>query len=95
MLTFNSEQLRRIVKDADSSPAVASQVDAIDFQEFSHLEDSVKSDVAFLRENPLVLKETTVTGWVYEVETGKVCYDVSTALWLRLTCLSPQVRQVV
>lgn len=33
---------------------------------------SVKDDVLFLREHPFVRKETTVTGLVYDIETGKV-----------------------
>jgi len=74
MLTFSSNDLRSIVKEANPGNAtVASQVDSIDFLEFGHLEDSVKADVEFLHGSPLVLKETHVTGWVYEVETGKVC----------------------
>ncbi|KIM85456.1 hypothetical protein PILCRDRAFT_5756 [Piloderma croceum F 1598] len=73
MLTFSSNDLRSIVKEANPGNAtVASQVDSIDFLEFGHLEDSVKADVGFLHESPLVLKETHVTGWVYEVETGKI-----------------------
>ncbi|KAH9912250.1 carbonic anhydrase [Epithele typhae] len=38
--------------------------------EFEFLD--VESDVKFLQEHPLVLPETKVTGWVYEVETGKI-----------------------
>ena len=74
MLTFSTNDLRGILKKAHpGDAAVASLADSIDFLEFGHLEDSVKSDVAFLRENPLVLTESIITGWVYEVETGKVC----------------------
>jgi len=73
MLTFSTNDLRGIVKKADPGNAiVASQVDAIDFLEFGHLEDAVKSDVKFLQDSPLVLNETKITGWVYEVETGKI-----------------------
>jgi carbonic anhydrase len=73
MLTFSTPQLRNIVKEAHpGDEEVAKHVDAIDFLEFPHLEESVKSDVKLLEEHPLVLKETKVTGWVYEVETGKV-----------------------
>ncbi|KAF9455021.1 carbonic anhydrase, partial [Macrolepiota fuliginosa MF-IS2] len=73
MLTFNSEQLRDIVRDAHpGDDDVAKAVNAIDFLEFPTLEESVKADVQFLKENPLVLKDTTITGWIYEVETGKV-----------------------
>jgi len=69
MLTFSTEQLRKIVKDADGPSA---PVDNIDFLEFSDLHTSVKDDVKFLKENPLVLPETTITGWLHHVETGKV-----------------------
>lgn len=73
MLTFTTPQLRKLVKDADpSNPAVAA-VDNIDFLEFNQLEQSVKEDVEYLKTNPLVLKESVVTGWVYDVGTGKVC----------------------
>lgn len=73
MLTFSTNDLRSIVKNANPGDAnVASQVDAIDFLEFPELESSVKNDVKFLQDSPLVLKETKITGWVYEVETGKV-----------------------
>ena len=72
MLTFNTPQLRQIVKDSDPNNEALKAVDQIDFLEFPELEQSVKDDVQFLKENPLVLPETPVTGWVYEVGTGKV-----------------------
>jgi len=73
MLTFTTPQLRDIVKKAHpDDEEVAKEVDAIDFLEFPHLEESVKSDVKLLEDNPLVLKEIKITGWIYEVETGKV-----------------------
>lgn len=74
MVTFGTPQLREIVKESSPGDAeVAKAVDGIDFLEFQDLEGSVKEDVKFLQENPLVLPGTKVTGWVYEVETGKVC----------------------
>jgi len=73
MLTFTTPQLRDIIKKAHPGDAVlAAQVDAIDFQEFPHLEERVKVDVEFLQQSPLVLKDTKITGWVYSVETGKI-----------------------
>ncbi|KAJ8517041.1 hypothetical protein ONZ45_g5740 [Pleurotus djamor] len=72
MLTFTDPQLKDIVKDAaPGNAAVASAVDAINFGPFSELEASVKADVQFLKENPLLLEGTKITGWIYEVETGK------------------------
>ncbi len=72
MVTFDTPQLRKLVKDSDPSNPALNAVDEIDFHEFNGLEESVKADVKFLQENPLVLPGTKVTGWVYEVETGKV-----------------------
>ena len=72
MLTFSTPQLRALVKDADPGNAALQAVDEIDFLEFQGLEESVGADVRFLEEHPLVLPGTKVTGWVYEVETGKV-----------------------
>ncbi|KAJ3509802.1 hypothetical protein NLJ89_g5025 [Agrocybe chaxingu] len=72
MLTFTNEQLHEKVKaEAPGNAAVAAAVDAIDFLPFSQLEESVKEDVAFLKENPLILDGTILTGWVYDVTTGK------------------------
>ncbi|KAF9267923.1 carbonic anhydrase [Marasmius fiardii PR-910] len=72
MVQFKSPDLRKLVKDSDpSNTEAAKQVDKIDFLEFKDLEESVKSDVEFLKTNPLVMKETKVSGWVHYVETGK------------------------
>lgn len=70
MLTFSTPQLRSLIKDVE--PHNAAAVDQIDFLEFSNLEQSIRDDVKYLQENPLVLSGTKITGWVYEVETGKV-----------------------
>ncbi|KZT67937.1 carbonic anhydrase [Daedalea quercina L-15889] len=72
MVSFQTPQLRALVKGSDPSNPALAAVDQIDFLEFAHLEQSVKDDVEWLRENPLVLPGSQVTGWVYEVETGKV-----------------------
>jgi carbonic anhydrase len=43
-----------------------------DFQPFPKLEEAVRDDVKLLKETPLIKDEVTISGWVYEVETGKV-----------------------
>ncbi|KAF9474086.1 carbonic anhydrase [Pholiota conissans] len=73
MLTFNNEDIRKQIKSEESGKAeVASLVDHIDFLPFPDLEQSVKDDVEFLKENPLLLEGTVITGWTYDVKTGKV-----------------------
>ena len=56
-------------------PHSTREIESIDFLPFSHLEGSVKDDVKFLRNHPLVPNDSVITGWVYEVETGKVRPD--------------------
>ncbi|KAJ6604223.1 carbonic anhydrase [Mycena vulgaris] len=73
MITFRGSELKRLVKWASPDDAsCAEQVDKIDFLEFNDLEKSVKDDVNFLRENPLILKGTKITGWIHHLETGEV-----------------------
>ncbi|CAL1696306.1 unnamed protein product [Somion occarium] len=72
MLTFTTDQLRKIVKDSDPTNPALKVVDEIDFLDFPEIEQSLKEDVKFLKENPLVLPGTEITGWVYEVETGQI-----------------------
>ncbi|TFK76770.1 carbonic anhydrase [Pluteus cervinus] len=73
MLLFETPKLRDIVKGAaPGDAAVASAVDAIDFLEFSNVEEGVRADVEYLKNHPLVLKGSIITGWVYDVTTGKV-----------------------
>jgi carbonic anhydrase len=42
-----------------------------DFLTFPVLEKAVAEDVEFIKQSKLVPDEVTVSGWVYEVETGK------------------------
>jgi carbonic anhydrase len=72
MLLFTTDQLKDIVKK--DTPEASAEVDKFStFHEFSNIEEAVKGDVAFLKESPLVLKETKITGWVHDVKTGKAC----------------------
>jgi carbonic anhydrase len=70
MLTFKSADLQAKLKE--DHPQAASEIEKIDFLAFPHLEDSVKEDVQYLKNHPLVLDESVITGWVYEVESGQV-----------------------
>lgn len=43
----------------------------LDFLPFSKLEEAVKADVTYLKDTKLVPDSVALSGWVYEVETGK------------------------
>ena len=67
MLTFSNEDLHAKVKqdlNADAS--------TIDFLPFSNLEQSVRDDIAFLKASPLIPDTIEITGFIYDVHTGKL-----------------------
>ncbi|EKG18316.1 Carbonic anhydrase [Macrophomina phaseolina MS6] len=71
MLTFENEQARAIVEKKLGKEA-GEQVKGLDFLPFPDLEEEVRKDVEWLREQKTIPEHVTVSGWVYEVETGKV-----------------------
>ena len=77
MQTFTTAELRERLKGTGEGRTEGEKVraaaDAIQFLEFSDLEKSVKAEVEFVKAHPLIVRETEVTGWVYHVESGKVC----------------------
>jgi carbonic anhydrase len=67
MLTFKNEDLYEKVRqdlDADASD--------IDFLPFPDLEQSVRDDVQFLKDSPLVPDDVSIRGFVYDVKSGKL-----------------------
>jgi carbonic anhydrase len=46
--------------------------DIMEFGSFRDVDASVRDNVTFLRNHPDISKEGKITGWVYEVETGKM-----------------------
>lgn len=66
MLTFTDEAIRSKIR-AD----LHQNVDHIAFLPFSNLKQSVLDDIQLLKESPLVL-DVPITGYLYEVETGKI-----------------------
>ncbi|PLB49759.1 putative carbonic anhydrase [Aspergillus steynii IBT 23096] len=66
MLTFSDDQLRSQIRTQ-----LGQDADHIAFLPFKDLRQSVLDDVAFLKKSELVL-DVPVTGFVYEVESGRV-----------------------
>ncbi|KAJ4302967.1 hypothetical protein N0V90_001858 [Kalmusia sp. IMI 367209] len=69
MLTFDNETARGLVKK-NKGEAAAKEVEELDFLAFPDLEEKVKEDVEWLK-GRAVEEGVKVTGWIYEVETGK------------------------
>lgn len=66
MLTFTDEDIRSKIR-AD----LQQNADHIAFLPFKELRQSVLDDIRLLRDSPLIL-DVPVTGYIYEVETGKI-----------------------
>lgn len=67
MLTFSNEDLRAKLRESPGADA-----SAIDFLPFSDLEASVADDVQTIKDSPLIPDDIPVSGFVYEVETGRL-----------------------
>ena len=67
MLTFSNEDARAAVRGNGG------EVDeGFDFQPFAGLEEAVRSDVGFLKGHEGLVEGVEVSGWVYDVGTGRV-----------------------
>ena len=67
MLTFGNEDLRKKLKQQLNADA-----EHIDFLPFKDLEQSVRDDVATIKNSPLILKNIEVNGFIYDVKSGKL-----------------------
>ncbi|KAI1756974.1 beta carbonic anhydrase clade D [Xylaria castorea] len=71
MLTFTNDDAHALVKK-NLGPAATAELATLDFLPFPELDRAVKDDVEFLKGSTTVPDDVPITGWVYEVETGKV-----------------------
>ena len=67
MQTFTNADLRARLRTE-----LGADAEGIDFLPFSDLEASVRQDVATIRESPLVPRDVVVSGFVYDVRTGRL-----------------------
>ncbi|KAI1451667.1 carbonate dehydratase [Annulohypoxylon moriforme] len=71
MLTFSNEDAHGLV-NKNLGPSAAAEIATLNFLPFTNLEDVVKEDVDYLRKSSTVPDDVIISGWIYEVETGKV-----------------------
>jgi carbonic anhydrase len=67
MLTFDNATLQGICSERLGADATG-----IDFLPFPDLEQSVRDDVAIIRASPLIPNDIDVSGFIYDVKTGKI-----------------------
>lgn len=71
MLTFGNDEAQALV-ETNLGKEAGEQVKGLDFLAFPDLEEEVRRDVKWLAEQKTIPRQVTVSGWVYEVETGRV-----------------------
>jgi len=67
MLTFSNADLRTKLQQE-----LKANADHIDFLPFKDLEQSVRDDVATIKASPLIPKSISVSGFIYDVRSGKL-----------------------
>lgn len=73
MLTFKNDDATGIVKENLGEEAARELAGFKgEFLPFGDLERAVRDDLAFLRRSKLIPDSVVISGWVYEVESGKV-----------------------
>jgi len=65
MLTFSNDDLRSKLKEETGADA-----SNIDFLPFGDLARSVQDDVQRIKQSPFIPKDTSVSGFVYDVQSG-------------------------
>ncbi len=67
MVTFQNEDVYAKVKDS-----LGADASGIDFMPFPDLEQSIRDDIKFLKDSPLIGDDVSVRGFLYDVKTGKI-----------------------
>jgi carbonic anhydrase len=67
MLTFSNADLRTKLKQD-----LQANADHIDFLPFTDLQQSVRDDVAALKASPLIPDTVAISGFIYDVKSGKL-----------------------
>jgi carbonic anhydrase len=67
MLTFSNDDLRSKLREEAGADA-----SDVDFKPFPNLEDSVRESVRTIRESPLLPDSLDVSGWIYDVHSGRI-----------------------
>ncbi|CAG8973704.1 hypothetical protein HYALB_00006975 [Hymenoscyphus albidus] len=74
MLAFENQQATELVRKNLGEEGVKAIAEGFggQFLPFSDLDEKVREDVEWLEKNKAIAEGVKISGWVYEVETGKV-----------------------
>jgi carbonic anhydrase len=71
MMTFSNDDIRQKL-GADVGPEASEAAGQIDFLPFTDLDKSVQDDVAMIKSSPLVPSDVSITGFIYDLQTGRL-----------------------
>ncbi|KAL9092830.1 MAG: hypothetical protein Q9165_004248 [Trypethelium subeluteriae] len=71
MLTFTNQDAHQLV-EKNLGAGAHEELKDLDFLPFPELDQAVKDDLAYLKASPAIPGEVAVSGWVYDVGSGKV-----------------------
>ncbi|OAA62402.1 Carbonic anhydrase [Niveomyces insectorum RCEF 264] len=71
MLTFTNDSAHALVAER-LGPTAAAEIATMDFLPFADLDQAVRDDVTFLKKQSAIPEDVVISGWVYDVETGRV-----------------------
>lgn len=73
MLTFRNADAHAVVSNNLGAEAGTEAKQLVsDFLPFPELDSAVREEVGWIRERKTIPENVVVSGWVYEVETGRV-----------------------
>jgi len=76
MLTFGNEDAHSVV-EKNLVLEGKKELGGLDFLPFADLEKALEDDVNFLKASKAIPDHVNISGWVYEVETGRVRHVAS------------------
>lgn len=71
MLTFGNADAHALVEQKLGKEA-SEEIKGLDFLPFPDVDEEVRRDLKWLKEQKTIPQHVTVSGWVYEVESGRV-----------------------
>ncbi|KAH7375114.1 carbonic anhydrase [Plectosphaerella cucumerina] len=72
MVTFRNEDAYELVEQKLGTEAAQElKAKKFDFLPFAELEQALRDDIDFIRGSKLVPPQVVLSGWIYEVETGR------------------------
>jgi carbonic anhydrase len=73
LLKATNEMAKEVIrKSLGYENEALTNLEKINFFPIADLKEAAREDIEFLKENKLILKEVRISGWVQDIDTGRV-----------------------